>query len=57
MKKYLATIYVNISAEEGSAASKKLELLLKQIPNSYSNGLAEISRKNTSSSIPKEPTK
>ena len=37
--RYVATIYVEVFAEEGKAASKKLEKIVKSIPNSWSDGL------------------
>ena len=38
-KRYRATIYVDLWAEEGKVASKKLEKIVKSIPNSWSDGL------------------
>ena len=37
--RYVATIYVDLFAEEGKTASKKLEKIVKSIPNSWSDGL------------------
>lgn len=37
--RYVATIYVDIFAEEGKAAAKKLEKIVKSVPNSWSDGL------------------
>tara|TARA_Y100000310_G_scaffold331238_1_gene404434 strand:+ start:864 stop:1037 length:174 start_codon:yes stop_codon:yes gene_type:complete len=38
--RYVATIYVEIFCdEEGKTASKKLEKIVKSIPNSWSDGL------------------
>ena len=37
--RYVATIYVDIFAEEGKAAAKKLGKIVKSIPNSWSDGL------------------
>ena len=37
--RYLATIYVDLFAEEGKAASRQLEKIVKSIPNSWSDGL------------------
>ena len=36
--RYVATIYVDIFAEEGKAAAKKLEKIVKSVPNSWSDG-------------------
>ena len=37
--RYVGTIYVEIFAEEGKSAAKKLEKIVKSIPNSWSDGL------------------
>ena len=37
--RYVATIYVDLYAEEGKAAAKQLEKIVKSIPNSWSDGL------------------
>ena len=40
--RYRATIYVDLWAGEGKAASKKLEKIVKSIPNSFSDGLVPL---------------
>ena len=37
--RYVATIYVDLFAEAGKTASKKLEKIVKSVPNSRSDGL------------------
>ena len=37
--RYVGTIYVEIFAEEGKSPPKKLEKIVKSIPNSWSDGL------------------
>ena len=37
--RYVATIYVDLFAEEGKAAARKLEKIVRSIPNSWSDGL------------------
>ena len=37
--RYVGTIYVDLFAEEGKAASKRLEKIVKSIPNAWSDGL------------------
>ena len=40
--RYRATIYVDIWAEEGEAAGKKLDKIVKSIPNAFSDGLSSL---------------
>ena len=40
--RYVATIYVELFAEESKAAGKKLEKIVKSIPNSFSDGLSAL---------------
>ena len=37
--RYVGTIYVDVFAEEGKSASKKLEKIVRSIPNAWSDGL------------------
>ena len=37
--RYVATIYVEVFAENGKSASKKLEKIVRSIPNAWSDGL------------------
>ena len=39
--RYVATIYVDIFAEDGKAASRKFEKIVKSIPNSWSDGFEQ----------------
>ena len=37
--RYVATVYVDLFEEDSKAASRKLEKIVKSIPNSWSDGL------------------
>ena len=40
--RYRGTIYVDIWAEEGKIAGKKLDKIVKLIPNAFSDGLSAM---------------
>ena len=40
--RYRATIYVDFWAEEGKIAGKKLDKLVRSIPNAFSDGLSPL---------------
>ena len=54
--RYRATIYVDIWAEEGRIAGKKLEKIVKSIPNSFSDGLSPLPHGSDISLIQENPT-
>ena len=39
MRRYVGTIYVDLFAWDGPSASKKLDKIVRAIPNSWSDGL------------------
>ena len=53
--RYRATIYVDIWAEEGKAAGKKLDRIVKSIPNSLSDGLSPLPHGSKISLIQEDP--
>tara|TARA_Y100000310_G_scaffold124006_1_gene122751 strand:+ start:412 stop:579 length:168 start_codon:yes stop_codon:yes gene_type:complete len=53
--RYRATIYVDIWAEEGRIAGKKLEKIVKSIPNSFSDGLSPLPHGSDISLIQEDP--
>ena len=40
--RFRGVIYVDIWAEEGKSAGKKLERIVRSIPNSFSDGLSSL---------------
>ena len=42
MKRYRAAIYVDLWAKEDRSAGKKLEKIVKSIPNSFSDGISPL---------------
>ena len=53
--RYIATIYVEIFSEDGKAASRKLEKVVKSIPNSWSDGLEQKPHGSKISLVSEEP--
>jgi hypothetical protein len=53
--RYRATIYVDIWAEEGRIAGKKLEKIVKSVPNSFSDGLSALPHGSEISLVSQEP--
>ena len=55
LMRYRAVIYVDIWAEEGKAAGKKLDRIVKSIPNSFSDGLSPLPHGSKISLIQEDP--
>ena len=57
MRRYVGTIYVDVWAEEGDAAGKKLEKIVRSIPNAWSDGLERKPHGSKLSLIEENPPK
>ena len=55
MGRYRAVIYVDIWAEEGKTAGKKLDKIVKSIPNAFSDGLSPLPHGSEISLIQEDP--
>tara|TARA_Y100000310_G_scaffold190680_1_gene190685 strand:- start:210 stop:386 length:177 start_codon:yes stop_codon:yes gene_type:complete len=53
--RYRGTIYVDIWAEEGKVAGRKLDKIVKSIPNSFSDGLSPLPHGSEISLIQENP--